>query len=54
MDVSTLTAGDFDNDGKADLLMSFPEVGTYEWLNDASWEFVDPLIPEQAASGRID
>ena len=49
-----MTAGDFDGNGKADLIVDFAGFGIWNYSNNSAWAQVHPLNASHLAAGDVD
>jgi len=54
LDVSTMTTADLDDDGKAELIASFPTFGVWAFRNFSNWSQVHPLEALRIEAAHID
>ena len=49
-----MAVGDLDNNGKDDLILSFPGYGIWSWRNNTNWQQLHPFDALKLAVGDID
>ena len=54
LDVTTMTTADLDNNGKAELIASFPTYGVWAFHNFEGWSQVHPFEAQRIAALHLD
>jgi hypothetical protein len=54
LDVSTMMTADLDNNGKQDLVVTFPGLGVWAYMNRTSWVQIHGLGAQRLASADLD
>jgi hypothetical protein len=54
LNASAMATVDLDANGQDDVILSFPGLGLWSWMNNAGYAPLHPLDADTAAGGRFD